>query len=418
MKNKKAFNLILLANIVSGFAQGISMLSIPWYYSKVVHQESFFGWAYLVVTIISLFWSMYCGTLIDKYNRKTIFIYLNVVGGIILLSVSALMFGTQQLNNWLILLVFATTIMVWNMHYPALYALGHELMEKDNFGKFNSALEIQGQSTTIAAGAVGAMLLQGVDESNFTLLGMTFGHIQISKWDLNEIFLMDGITYLLAIILISMVKYSPLIKEKTQPESVITRLVQGFAYLKNNKATFVFGLASYSIFAVLLVEVHLLLAWYVNNHLGKTADVYSFAEIFYSIGALFAGIAIRKIFAKSNTVKAVLILMAITTIVLMVAAGTKSVIVFYMFSLAIGVTNAGTRVLRLTWLFNKVPNHLMGRVGGVFGALNIFQRMVLIAVFSIPFFSIGSHVTLAYFISGVFILLNFLVILKFYKKLI
>lgn len=417
MKNKKAFNLILLANIVSGFAQGISMLSIPWYYSKVVNQESFFGWAYFAITCVSLFWSMYCGTLIDKYNRKKIFIYLNVVGGAILLSVSAISFSLNQINDWLILLVFATTIMVWNMHYPALYALGHELMEKENFGKFNSALEIQGQSTTIAAGAVGAMLLKGFDSDNFSLFGINFGSIHIKKWDLNEIFLMDGITYVVAILLISFVKYAPVIKEKVASESTLVRLKQGFSFLRREKAIFIFGNASYSIFVVLLVEVHLLLAWYVSNYLEQGADVYSIAEIFYSIGALFAGIAIRRIFAKTNTVKAVVILMAATAVVLFIAAGTKSVIIFYLFSLVIGVTNAGTRVMRLTWLFNKVPNSLMGRVGGVFGALNIFQRMLLIGLFSFPFFSSGSNVVWAYFASGIFILINLLVIVKNYKKL-
>ena len=36
MKNKKAISLLFLSNIISGFAQGISMIAIPWYFVEVV----------------------------------------------------------------------------------------------------------------------------------------------------------------------------------------------------------------------------------------------------------------------------------------------------------------------------------------------------------------------------------------------
>ncbi|MCB0409746.1 MAG: hypothetical protein KDD29_05970, partial [Flavobacteriales bacterium] len=72
MKNKKALNFLFAANTISGFAQGISMLAIPWYFASVLNDSTTFGIIYAITTIISLFWGLYAGTLIDRYNRKII----------------------------------------------------------------------------------------------------------------------------------------------------------------------------------------------------------------------------------------------------------------------------------------------------------------------------------------------------------
>ncbi|MBL0342185.1 MAG: MFS transporter [Bacteroidetes bacterium] len=88
MKNKNALFLLLSANIISGFAQGISMLAIPWYFTSIIDEAALFGTIYAATTFGSLFWNLYAGTLIDRYPRKSIFIYVSLVCGIILLGVS------------------------------------------------------------------------------------------------------------------------------------------------------------------------------------------------------------------------------------------------------------------------------------------------------------------------------------------
>jgi MFS family permease len=228
---------------------------------------------------------------------------------------------------------------------------------------------------------------------------------------------MDGITYVVAFFLVLVIKYSPQVQEKIDEGSIFQRMKMGMDYFKNHKVIFVFGNCSFSIFVILLVEVHLLLAWYVNNHLHEGADVYAFAEVFYAVGALFAGLAIRKLFRGTNTVLSVIILMGVTVAGLFWVSFSQQCWIFYVFSILIGVTNAGTRVLRTTWLFEHVPNNVMGRVGSVFNVLNIFQRLLFGIIFSLAFFSSGSNVIWAYFIGGIFVLMNMLPIIFYYGKL-
>ena len=79
MKNKQAITLLFLANIISGLAQGISMVAIPWYFVKVVARPEVFANAYFLITFITLFWGIYAGTLVDRYSRRNLFIIINII---------------------------------------------------------------------------------------------------------------------------------------------------------------------------------------------------------------------------------------------------------------------------------------------------------------------------------------------------
>ena len=64
MKNVRAIRLLLFANFISEISQGISMISIPLYFATN-QLSNWFNVAYASITVVSLFWSLYGGTLID-----------------------------------------------------------------------------------------------------------------------------------------------------------------------------------------------------------------------------------------------------------------------------------------------------------------------------------------------------------------
>ena len=132
MKNKHAISLLFLANIISGLAQGISMIAIPWYFVKIVSRPEFFANAYLLITFLTLFWGLYAGTLIDRYSRKRLFIIINLFCGLFIGGIAYFGIHNQHLGDVLIILVFGITIFNYNVHYPNLYAFGQEITEPEN----------------------------------------------------------------------------------------------------------------------------------------------------------------------------------------------------------------------------------------------------------------------------------------------
>ncbi len=419
MRNKPALLLLLTANAVSGFAQGISMLAIPWYFAKVLHRSDVFAAIYGIATFATLFWGLYAGTLIDRFPRKNIFLVANAVGFSILFSVAMVGYHQGEIPYYLIGVVFIATIFNYNIHYPTLYAFAQELSEKKNYGKTNSLIEIQGQATSVLAGGFAAVLLTGINQETARWLGFDFlTQIRLSPWHLHDIFLMDACSYLLGLGIVYFIKYQPVERVKIETGSLWKRLKSGLRYLKDNPLIFHFGNASYSIFVVLLVQVHMLLPLYVTNHLQQGSWVYAGSEMIYSAGALMAGIFIRKIFKNITPVMAIIMMMLVTAAIFIWCTFSAHYWVLLAFSFIIGLTNAGTRILRITYLFNHIPNRLIGRASSVFQTINVILRTGFIALFSISFFNTGGNIRWAYFICGLFVLTSTLPLVIYYKKLV
>ena len=418
MQNKSALYLLIAANAVSGFAQGISMLAIPWYFSDILDASSTFGVIYAAATFLTLFWGLYVGTLVDRFPRKNIFLLITLFGALIIGSVAASGFYLGEVPMPLIGLVFCTTLFIYNVHYPTLYAFGQEITEKKNYGKINSIIEIQGQATSVLSGALAAVLITGINQEFLSSIGLSNLQINIKPWELHEIFLMDAFTYIIAFGLILMIKYQPTVSKIIHKGSILQRLKQGASFLKDNPLLFHFGVGSYAIFAMLLVHIHQLLPIYIHNHLSESSAVYAGAKILYALGALLSGIGIRWLFKNTSTVKAIIIMMMMSVIVFELSAFTQSSIITIFVSFILGLTNAGTRILRVTYLFNHVPNHIIGRTGSVFQTINVFIRFTFITLFSLTFFAKENNVVWAYFICGLFIFISIFPLLIYYKKLI
>ena len=422
MKNKQAIIFLFISNIISGFAQGISMIAIPWYFVDILDKPDIFAFFYFFLTFITLFWGLYAGTIVDRYSRKKVFIYTNLVCGSIIGLISYYGFYHDSkpdylLPEYLVLLVFGLTIFNYNIHYPNLYAFGQEITEQRNYGKLNSYIEVQGQVTSMFAGAFAAVLLTGIDSSSFNLAGFKIQvPFTIEAWSIHEVFMMDAITYFIGIILFLFIKYTPIDKSEIHLGSLLVRLKGGFKYLKSNPNIFAFGTLSYFLFAFTLVQVHVLLPLYVEKFMKSSADVYASAEIYYSVGAILSGFLVYKIFSKYNQYLSVIFLMLVVSIAFFGMSFTNSLVLFFSANLILGITNAGVRILRTTYLFSYIPNNLIGRANSVFGSINVVMRMILIAMFSIPFFLEDNNIRWGYFVGALLIVATGIILLYYFFR--
>ena len=418
MKNKQAIYLLFLSNIISGLAQGISMIAIPWYFIEIIDNAEFFSYSYIIITLATLFWGIYAGAIIDRYSRKKIFILTNIVCGCFIGSIALYGIYTSHLSELLVVSVFGITIFNYNIHYPNLYAFGQEITEQKNYGKLNSYIEVQGQTTSVLAGAFAAILLTGTTNKNLEIAGFNFTlPFNVEKWQIYDIFLLDAFTYLAVIVIFSFIKYSSIKNEKIHTGSLFNRLKLGLNYLKDNPSIFIFGLVSYMLFAFTLVELHVILPSYVHDFLLASGNVYASAEIYYSIGAIFSGLLILRFLSRYNTILSVVLLMLVVACAFFAMTFLNSLIVFFIGSLILGITNAGVRILRTTYLFNNIPNNLIGRATSVFSSLNIIVRICLISLLTIPFFNIGDNIRWGYLIGVVLMLVSiFILLILFFNE--
>ncbi len=416
MKNLQAIILLFIANSISGIAQGISMIAIPWYFAQREETRKY-AIVYLLVNVISLFWGPLSGTFVDKYNRKYIFMVLSSVSGVLLVLVAGIGFQMGELPWYWVAFVLAFTFFNYNIHYPNLYAFVQEISEPKYYGKIASYIEIQGQLTSMLAGAGGALLLDGVTAGENTIGSFTFTiPFTISKWDIHEIFLLDASTYFLGLIFIYFIRFVPMRERKPEQGTVIDQIKTGLKYLNGHRNILIFGVATYSIFVTVLITTFFLFAIYVNNHLQESGGVFATAELMYALGAVLAGLAIRQVFSRVSTVAAIIFMIFVTSGLFFVLSVTTSIAIFFGMSLILGITNAGTRILRVNYLFHHLPNQVYGRANSVFFIANVAFRILFISIFYLAFFHESNHVIYAFAILSVFLLLSAAVLIANYRK--
>jgi len=415
MKNLSAILLLFLANSISAVAQGISMIAIPWYFAELAQME-LFAMVYIGVTVLSVVWGPYAGTLIDKYNRKTIFMALNIVMGILLMLISGWGFYQGHLQWQWVGLVFALTFLNYNIHFPAVYAFAQEIVDPSWYGKLSSYLEIQHQFTTVLAGALAAMLLEGAADGTINLFGFKMEtSLEIAAWEIQEIFLLDASTYFIGFFIIGLIKYEPVLKRYKESGGIIQQFKVGITYLKEHKGISIFGVASFSVFLCMIVSHFYLVPIYVKNHLGEQGDVYAAGDMYYATGAIFSGITIRHLFKNRSIYFSVTAMTLLAASVFFVLGLSTSLIVFYAMIFLLGVTNAGVRIQRITYLLNKVPNQVYGRANSIFFISHVLFRVFFLSLFSLPLFLTADNIIYAFYIFAGFLLAAALVLI-FYRK--
>ena len=400
----KSIILLLISIITCSLAQGLTIISIPWYFTDELNLSSQFSLFYGIVTMIGLFWGLYAGVIIDTYNRKKILLYLNIISATAFAFIGTSVYFLNTLNHFFIFLGFAVCSFYYILFFPNLYALIQELTQKKEYVKINSLVEVFFQTTSIIAATTCGLLLSGSD----TLLEyFNVEFIEFQKWEINEIFILNSALYSITSILLTLIPYDHKHKSKRPPiRSIIQEIRNASTYLIENSQILIYGICSQIIFAFLIVELFSLLPLFVKNCLNKNIIIFSLADVVYGLGAIIAGIITIKILNYVNKVPFTLFLILISGYSFLIMVKLPYINVFFLTTLIIGTTNASARITRMSYFFDHIPNYFIGRTTTIFNAINTIIRGILIFIFSYSWFSEKTNVIIGYKI-GIYILIIF-----------
>lgn len=417
MKNKAAIIRLFAANTISGLAQGISMLAIPWYFIDIIQQYDTFNNIYFATTVLSLFWGLYAGTLVDRFNRKYIFLGETLVGGTILVVIGSLGFYFGQVSTFWVGLVFMATFFTWNIHYPALYAFAQEITAPKDYKRITSYLEIQGQFTNAASGGLAALVLSGLNGIDFNWFGQAVHiPIYIEAWSIQKVFLVDGCTYLLSFLLILSIKYTAQAQRYKEILNIGERLKIGLNFLKQYPLLFMFGAVAPFIFVATMVMNFVILPNFCRNFLEGGAYTYAIADGSFALGAIVAGLLIVPIFKHFNSIVGVITCAFIAFVAYGLLAFTRNFVVVIILVMLCGVANSGSRIMRVAYLFQLTPNQVIGRTSAVFQVINVLMRAFFIYILSMAFFKQEIH--FSFLVLSALSLACMLVITSKYRSLV
>lgn len=370
----RRFYFILFANILSSIGSGITMIAIPWLLVTEVDGGTTFGYITIFMTVFNFIITPSIGHLVDRYSRKRILMFGEAFGFLIVIAfvfVGALGLDYQV---WHYIILYGTGSFYYNLFYPAIFAFNQEIFDQSVYKQLNGAMEIQGQISSVIAGAFAAML--------------------ISTVQLHFLLILDAITYLGAFLLFKMVPYSP--KERSLTKgSYLIKMTEGYKYMTNQPLLFWFLLASFMPFIGVMVTNYVFPV-YLADILKADASVYGMQSMVYGIGAATAGVFIPFFAAKWGNRRSIVITVFIYTIGISSILLTKNIPFFLVLTVLLAFGNAGTRVARNSYMMDTVPNEIIGRVDSLFRAVGLALRVVLLMMFT--GLTASSHISLSFLI--------------------
>ena len=386
---------MLASNFIGNMAQGITMITIPMYFTQGDMSNQFVVF-YWLVTLVTLFWTPYAGMIVDKYNRKKIFWTANAACCLILSGLFVWGYIRGEISPIAAGAAFAMTFFNYNIYYACFYSFLQEITPPSSYGNIASTVEVQGQFGSAIAGAAAALLWKGE----------CIWGVCLPKLSLNEIIGINACAYGLTFLLIGRMRYESLAQEKGDSDtaSAWQRLRTGFAWLLSEPYILIFGVLSFAVFMVVITSTFSLNPIYAENHLQGDKSVYAWSEVTYSLGAVLAGGLVRYMFVWTTSIKGIIILTFITVIQCFILVFTKSEYIFYALCFVLGITNAGIRVLRVSYMFTVIPNWVAGRVNSIFAVSNVLLRLIFLAIFALPFFHYSNNIIWTFAILGIFVL--------------
>ncbi|MBD3922264.1 MFS transporter [Paenibacillus sp. PR3] len=347
----KDFRNYFIADIVSGFGVGMSTIGANWYLMDKTGSISAVGLMLSLNVIAGFLISTFAGTFIDKWNRKTIILWANIVRAAALL----LILGGFLWTGFRVEYVYAFAIlngMGWALYITASRSLLQEMLPENELIHGNSLIEISLQVGMFSAGALSGVLYKYVG--------------------FETILLLNAIAFIASSLFLGKIRFTPVHAENRE-ESYLHNFKDGIRYLADRPFLFLLGVISI-IPLVSTMIFNVVLPGYVSRAVNGDSVVFGLSDMFYGVGGLISGFIAAPLARKLSQNGTIVLLFAVAVLNLAAVSFNKTIVLLYIGSVLIGLTNSSLRVLMTTALMESVSKSYMGRATSVWMAISLLLQ--------------------------------------------
>jgi Na+/melibiose symporter-like transporter len=330
---------------VSGFQ--ILRFAELWLVHELSESPLALGWVGLANAAPAIGLNLFGGVLADKVDKRKLIMTAQTIGAILVFTLAALTL-TEAVEVWhIILIAFGAGVI------EAFYGPAHESFYP----------HLVDRRAIVSAVALDSSLWQGN-----RIIAPAIAGLIIATAGTSAAFLVAGIGFLAKVIVVSTLKPPPI--PRTHGTSAVRDLLDGFRFLRQNSIiAFLIGMTFFNSFFGLAYVM--LLPIFTVDVLGVDADRQGLLMAVGGIGALKTTLWLSS--RTSNSGKGMLLIGGAITYGLALAAFalTSEFIGNYWLALALiyvmGVTNSAYMISVMSSLQLLIPDHMRGRVMGLFG---------------------------------------------------
>ncbi|RIX59576.1 MFS transporter [Paenibacillus nanensis] len=347
------FRNYFIADIISGFGVGMSTIGANWYLMDRTGSMTAVGLMLSLNVVAGFLISAFAGTFVDKWNRKTILLWANVVRAAALLLIAGAFLGTGFHVEYLYAFA-AINGMGWALYMSASRSLVQELLPEKELIHGNSLIEISLQVGMFMAGGVSGFL--------YKYIGF------------EAILLLNAAAFLVSSLFLSRISYAAMPVEQAEA-SFFESFKAGIQYLAGRPSLFVLGIVSI-IPLVTTMVFNVVLPGYVSTSVRGDSVVFGLSDMCYGIGGLLSGFLAAPLARKLTQHGTILIIFLVSVLNLAAIAFNSTVILLYIGCVLIGLTNSSLRILITTTLMESVSKAYMGRATSVWMGISLLLQTV------------------------------------------
>ncbi len=372
MQHERLFNrnffLLWQGQLVSQIGSQAFAIAMMFWIKHATGSATLMGMIMMVSMLPSVILGPLGGAFADRYSRRSIIIFSDLLSGIAVLALAGLMFLAPDTNDLIIVWLFAVSVLVavvGSFFRPAISASIPDLVPKAKVTAANSLNQFSVQLATFIGQGAGGVL--------FRLLGAPV------------LFLVDGLTYLFSALSESFIKIPQTFREKSEERANVfaefkSDIAEGLHYVwkRTGLRNLLFGAAFLNFFSMPII---LLLPFYVEDFLKARPDWYGFILAAFGVGAMLGYLAagVLRLSGQARSVAMVIVLFCQT-----LGLGSLGIITIPVVALLamflIGIMNGFFNVNIMTVLQISTPSEIRGRVFGLLNTISMGLSPIAMAL--------------------------------------
>lgn len=372
MQHGRLFNrnffLLWQGQLVSRIGSQAFAIAMMFWIKHATGSATLMGMIMMVSMLPSVILGPLGGAFADRYSRRSIIIFSDLLNGVVVLALAGMMFIAPDEKSVIIVWLFVASIIVavvGSFFRPAISASIPDLVPKTKVAAANSLNQFSLQLSTFIG--------QGIGGTLFRLLGAPV------------LFLVDGLTYLFSAFSESFITIPQTFREKGEAKNSVfaefkNDIAEGFRYVwkRTGLRTLLLGASFLNFF---LTPIILLLPFYVEDFLKARPDWYGFLLASLGVGAMLgylaAGVLKLPGTARSMTMIVVLFCQTLGLGLLgLITLPWLSLLVMFLF----GVMNGFFNVNIMTVLQISTPSEIRGRVFGLLNTISMGLSPIAMAL--------------------------------------
>ncbi|MBT4837026.1 MAG: MFS transporter [Methylococcales bacterium] len=336
------------------------MIAVMFWIKQNTGSATLLGLIMMIANFPALIMGVFGGAIADRFNRKKIIIAMDMVNGISVLSLAAVMFYIPDQHSFILVYITLITMILaisGSIFKPAILAAIPDMVPKDKLDTANAASQAGQQFAQMIGSGAGGIL--------FRILGAPV------------LLLIDGCTYLFSAFSESFVEMPQEKKAETEIKKTFSQLFktflsdtkEGFHYLVNKhgmKEFFILG----GTINFLVIPCTILLPFYIEDYLNLKTDWYGFIITAFTIGTMLGFIFAGVIVLQKRKKKIAIFISLLGTALFICSMGlTKNAYVVLFIMVGIGALNGYLGVLILGIIQTNTESSMRGRIFGLLGTL-------------------------------------------------